>query len=269
MNLVEECSVVAVGNGATTIWPLGAPPFLAYLKDHLDVRVVTTATGAVQVIGTGSYDLILDITGAAESIRYPTVASGDPALPGTKKIIITRVIPYKQELDLSNGINLLSLEDQLDKLSMQVQQLKEKLNRVPTVPLGEVQSELAPSILRGLKVLTTDAAGNIVATLSIGGVGGTGPAGPPGAGVILTSGLGGTADAVTAIGNPPVTVYADFLVLIRPLLANTGPMTLNLGPSAIPWTRPDGSAFAADEISPDQDYLLRCAVTSFRTIVPF
>lgn len=275
MNLVQECSVIAVGNGATTIWPLGAPPYLAYSKDHLDVRVVTTASGAVQVIGAGSYDLILDVLGAAESIRYPTVASGDPALPGTKKIIVTRVEPYKQETDLSSGINLATLENQLDELAMQIQQLKEKLNRVPMFPLGELQPELVPSVSRLLKIVTTDALGRFVFTRNEtelddleGDPGPPGPGGPPGVGVILTSGVAGV-DNVTATGSPVVTAYGDALVLIRPADFNVGPMTLDLGPGPLAWTKPDGTAMEGGETSPNQDLLLRCAVTSFRTIAPF
>jgi len=159
-NLIEAATVVAFGNGATTVWPF---TFYVASAADLDVRTVLIATGVATPLTGGQYSSVLNGE-AGGSITYPL--SGSP-LASTHKIIITRIKSYKQELDLASGINLVALENQLDYLSMQIQQLQEMSNRAIRVPLGDVQPELGNAVGRANKIVTTNAQGKVEAVLAM------------------------------------------------------------------------------------------------------
>lgn len=264
MNLDQSCTITALGNGAATVWPF---TFFVALAVDLDVRLVEIATGIVTVLNSGQYTLVL-IGQVGGTVTYPI--SGPP-LASTHKIIITRVRPYKQELDLTSGINLLSLEDQLDFLSMQIQQLKEKFNRVLLFPLGEVQPESVPSVTRALKLLSADAAGNLefLRNVSDLDIGVPGPPGADGTGIILLSAVAGT-NTVTATGTPTVTAYAPSVYQVIFANAPTGAVTLNVdgvGPLAL--LNPDGTALASGAYAAGVPYILICNGSDFRFLATF
>lgn len=79
-------------------------------------------------------------------------------------------------------------------------------------------------------------------------------------------------DVIVADTFPNITAYfGNQLFLIRPFAANTGAVTLNLGPGALPWRTPSGAEFAAAALSPSLEYLIKLneAATEFRTVSPF
>lgn len=99
------------------------------------------------------------------------------------------------------------------------------------------------------------------------------------AGTPVNTGAGGVIEAINITGTnaivadttPEISAYfANQLFLVRPFAANTGAVTLNLGPGALPWHKPGGADFANGDLSPNIEYLIKMAsdLTEFRTIAP-
>lgn len=122
---VETNKVVYTGNGVTTVFPFSFP-----IEDpaHLLVYEYIIATRAVSLISSANYS-VSGIPGTGSVTYNP---AGVP-VPATKKLVLYRLVPYTQALDLLNqgGFYPDSIEDQLDLLAMQIQQLKEQIARAP------------------------------------------------------------------------------------------------------------------------------------------
>lgn len=95
--------------------------------------------------------------------------------------------------------------------------------------------------------------------------------GGSGTGIYQTSNVAGV-DAMTCEVAPDIDGYvANRLYLVRPAYQNTGPVTLDIagGDGAQPWVKPDTSDFAAGELSPNLEYLVKDnGLGSFVTIAP-
>lgn len=131
MTVETSVNVVSyVGNGVTTVFPY---TFTVLDADHMQVYEQVIATGALTLISSANY-LVSGIPGTGNVTYNP---SGIP-VPSTKRVVIYRVVPYTQELDIENqgGFFANTLEDQLDLTTMQIQQLKEILDRALVRPLG-------------------------------------------------------------------------------------------------------------------------------------
>lgn len=89
-------------------------------------------------------------------------------------------------------------------------------------------------------------------------------------GVLQGDSVTGTNDIVADTFPNISAYYANLLVLVRPANANTGAVTLDLGPGVKPWNKPSGAAHAAGDLSPSIEYLVKLddAMTEFRTITP-
>lgn len=125
----------ATGNGVTTVF---AYQFRVLSASHILAAVNGVQTG-VSVSGVGS-------------ANGGNVTFASPPASGSA-IVISRNVPYDRETDYQNNGDLLSdtLDDDLDRVVMQVQQLLEKLGRAPLLPLG--------SGLAGTLAMPTPAAG--------------------------------------------------------------------------------------------------------------
>jgi hypothetical protein len=117
-----------LGTGSQTAWPFTFKVFA-----EADVAVsVTDAAGAVTVLTLGTdYTVTLNSnqdTSPGGTINYPVSGA---ALPVGSAIAIIGDLDYDQALDLPSGGNFspTALENQLDRATMQIQQLKELSDR--------------------------------------------------------------------------------------------------------------------------------------------
>lgn len=184
--------VVYLGNGAATSF---AVPFKVLDEDHLVVERRVEATGEIEYtyIGTEySYSGIGNDSG--------TLTLDGAALSSTYELVIERIVPYTQDLDIVNagGFYPETVEQQLDLTTMQVQQiaaqtdgLEERALRVPegeTVPLMPPLADLVG------KFLSFDAERNLI------GASGTGNDVALRTDLAASTGGGLVATILTAIG---------------------------------------------------------------------
>lgn len=107
----------ATGNGVTTNF---AFTFRLLLATDLDVYVLE----ALKVLDT-DYTVAIDSDGVGGSVTFSV------APPDGQQVLIHRFVDYTQESELPNedDFQQITLENALDKLTMEVQQLQEQLNR--------------------------------------------------------------------------------------------------------------------------------------------
>jgi uncharacterized protein YfkK (UPF0435 family) len=113
------------GNGLTVDWPFTFP---IATTDGSDILIyLTNPTTGYSTLLTSNYSV--NVPGL--SVKYPTVASGLPALPATWKITLIRTEDIVQLMNLLNqgAFNAENLETAFDKLTMICQQLNEKMDR--------------------------------------------------------------------------------------------------------------------------------------------
>lgn len=116
----EIASALHTGNGVATNFPHS---FKVLSADHIRVTRIVIATGAGTVVASSDYTLN-GVGADSGSIDY--LYLGSP-LPATHQLLVERIVPYTQELTVSNGSAYLpeTLEAQLDLMVMQIQQLKQ------------------------------------------------------------------------------------------------------------------------------------------------
>lgn len=140
------------GNGVTTTFPY---TFLIPDADSVEVTLLEIATN---VEGDPLDPSLYTISGTGDpaggEVEYPLVGS---PLAATHKINIRRVVAYEQGLSLTaqSGYDPEALEDQLDKIVMQVQQLAEETSRGITIPPGS--STTADDLIMTLLAAESDA----------------------------------------------------------------------------------------------------------------
>lgn len=125
------------GNGTTTQF---AFTFRVFEQD--DVKVILTDAAGVETVLVLNSDYYVTLNDEQETnnggyITYPR-PDADPLpanLPSTKKITILGAIEYTQEVDITNGGGFYPevIESALDKMTMQIQQIKEVTDRSITV----------------------------------------------------------------------------------------------------------------------------------------
>lgn len=114
----SNSQVVYTGNGLTTNFPF---TFIVP-TDSMQVSLYNTVTFTEDVLDPSVYTVNGYDAPAGGSVDYPLVGS---PIAATLKLIITRVVPAVQELDLTGQSNWQpeNLEEQLDLIVMMVQQL--------------------------------------------------------------------------------------------------------------------------------------------------
>lgn len=141
------------GNGVTTSFPFTFKVFAA-----ADVQVVKAVSGVETTLVLNS-DYTVTLNGDQDAnpggtITFPISGS---ALSSGQSLTFTGDIDYDQPLDLPSGGNFspIALENQLDRTTMQLQQLKEELNRALTLPVSSTASTSLP-LPSALKVIGWD-----------------------------------------------------------------------------------------------------------------
>lgn len=147
-------SIVYRGNGATTAF---AVPFKVLDEDHLVVTSRDYTTGELVDTYVGT-----DYTYSGVGDDAGTLTLDGAALDDDYELIIQRIVPYTQDLDIVNagGFYPETVEEQLDLIVMAVQQIAELSARAITVPVGETPTELSNAAERAGLFLAFDAEGD-------------------------------------------------------------------------------------------------------------
>lgn len=116
-------------NGTTTEWNLG----FTYDDTVSNVHIYIVDANDNETEVTNNYSISNGV------LTYPTTASGLAPLAEGNKLVIVRDTPRTQDIELtSNGkLNGKVLEGGYDKLTLQVQELTEQVNRAVKIPVTE------------------------------------------------------------------------------------------------------------------------------------
>ena len=115
----EVSSQTFTGNASATNFPWSNMKVLD--ADHIKVYTVVIATGAATLLSSSDYTLN-GVGTVSGSIDYPLVGS---PLAATHQLLVERIVPYTQEMDISNQGAFLPevIEAQLDLMVMQIQRV--------------------------------------------------------------------------------------------------------------------------------------------------
>jgi hypothetical protein len=117
-----------LGTGAQTSWPF---TFKVFAASDIAVTIADSLGVETALVLGSDYSVTLNSnqeTSPGGTVTYPISGS---ALPIGSRLTIFGNLPYDQPLDLPSGGNFspLALENQLDRLTMQIQQLREQVGR--------------------------------------------------------------------------------------------------------------------------------------------
>jgi parallel beta-helix repeat protein len=156
-----------LGTGAQTSWPFTFKVFAASdiavtIADNLGVETALVLNADYSVTLNSNQD-----TSPGGTVTYPLSGS---ALPTGSRLTIIGNLPYDQPLDLPSGGNFspLALENQLDRLTMQIQQLRENVGRALQLPVttdGTLSVQLPPPAPNEL--IGWDSGGNNLANIPL------------------------------------------------------------------------------------------------------
>lgn len=132
---------VALGNGATTVWPF---TFLIPAQNELVLTLVDAVTGNPTVISPVNYTVTGLNNANGGTVTYPL--SGPP-LTAASYIVISRSMPLKQETNLLNqsAVYPQAIESALDYLTMVTQQLQDQINRAIVFSIADTISVTLPT----------------------------------------------------------------------------------------------------------------------------
>lgn len=153
--LTSTNSVVYRGNGSATQF---AVPFKVLDEDHLRVRRRVYTTGVMEYTYVGT-----DYSYTGLGAESGTLTLAGTALSDTYELVIERIVPYTQNLDIVNagGFYPETVEEQLDLMTMGIQQIAELAERGIVVPIGETGVELPAAEDRAGGFLGFDAEGDV------------------------------------------------------------------------------------------------------------
>lgn len=133
-----------LGTGAQTSWPF---TFKVFAATDIAVTIANSVGLETQLTYGVDYTVTLNAnqeTSPGGTVTYPI--SGSP-LPVGSQLVIVGNLPYDQPLDLPSGGNFspLAIENELDRLTMQIQQLRENLSRALQVRVTSGANVTLPS----------------------------------------------------------------------------------------------------------------------------
>ena len=133
-----------LGTGAQTAWPF---TFKVFAASDIAVTIADSLGIETALVLDTDYSVTLNAnqeTSPGGTVTYPI--SGTPLAVGSKLSIVGD-LDYDQPLDLPSGGNFspLALENQLDRMTMQLQQLEERLSRALLVPITSSASSTLPN----------------------------------------------------------------------------------------------------------------------------
>lgn len=156
------------GNGVAIAFPFA---FKVFSATDLSVILNTVATGVQQTLvlnaATG-YTVALNADQNANPGGTVTYNPSGVPMPATQTLTIGSVVPKTQTTHLINGGAFLpaNIEDMVDRVTIEAQQLEEKLSRSIKFPIVDVAlaSELPTAALRANKWFSFDSAGQPAVT---------------------------------------------------------------------------------------------------------
>jgi hypothetical protein len=126
------------GNDVTTTFD-----YAFYVEDDTELRVTVTDANDVETLLTKDVDYTMTNSGdeTGGTVTYPI--SGSPLATG-ERITLLREVAYTQTADIQNqgGFYPETIESALDRLEMQIQQVKEQLGRALQLGVGTALSDL-------------------------------------------------------------------------------------------------------------------------------
>lgn len=127
---------IYAGNGVTRVWPY---TFLLYDASHLQVWVKRGDEESV-LLERGYV-----LNEQEKTVTYPPEGTGEAPLSAEDQIIIMRVVPVLQLLDLLNQGEFFAedIEKQFDLIVMMIQQITETLRRAVVGPVDQNDSGVA------------------------------------------------------------------------------------------------------------------------------
>lgn len=165
----------ANGNGVTTVFYF---TYALLLPEDMEVYINQT------LISSSLYTVFINTNGLGGSVTF-----GTPPSAGVNNVLLYRFVDYLQVTHFPNesDFNQVSLEDSVDKLTMECQQLEEGLSRSfqwdltdPNIPNLELPP-YAPCEVIGWDCTTRKLANFSLPTVTTGPTGATGPVGATGA----------------------------------------------------------------------------------------
>ena len=201
-----------LGNGVMTSFPFAFKVFAP-----TDVKVVVANSAGVETTLVLASDYTVTLNANQETspggvIKYPI--SGGP-LPSGSTLVIVGDLDYDQPLDLPSGGNFspLALENQLDRTTMQIQQLAEQMDRTVKLPVTANASTQLPAP-EADKFLAWNSTGTALvnADAPSGGNGGgiTGGANVGGGVPVFDSKTGTTLNFRSLIAGPGISLTSSF-----------------------------------------------------------
>jgi hypothetical protein len=124
-----------LGTGAQTAWPF---TFKVFAATDIAVTIADSLGVETALVYGVDFNVTLNAnqeTSPGGTVTYPISGA---ALPVGKRLVIIGNLPYDQPLDLPSGGNFspLALENQLDRMVMQIQQLRENVGRALQVSVS-------------------------------------------------------------------------------------------------------------------------------------
>ncbi|MFZ9370257.1 MAG: tail fiber domain-containing protein [Limnohabitans sp.] len=132
-----------LGTGVQTTWPF---TFKVFAETDIAVTIADSLGVETALVYGADYSVSLNAnqeTSPGGTVTYPI--SGAP-LPVGSRLVIIGDLDYDQPLDLPSGGNFspLALENQLDRMAMQIQQLREQVQRALQVSVTTSADVMLP-----------------------------------------------------------------------------------------------------------------------------
>lgn len=158
-----------LGNGVTNLFPFTFKVFLA--SDLQVIKTLSTGVDLSPLTLNSDYSVALNSDQNANpggTITYPLSGA---LLQTAEKLTATGVLGALQATHITNGGNFFAnnIEDQMDYLTILVQQLVEQMSRVALASSSDVGPVLSigTAVQRALKYITFDASGNLSLATSL------------------------------------------------------------------------------------------------------
>ena len=199
---ISSSSNKALFNGSGTTGPF---PFTFKVFEEADLEVIETDTDDVETTLTLTTDYTVSLNGDQNNNpggSVTTVATVDSGY----KLTVVRVVESLQETDITNGGGFYPevVENALDRLTMLVQQVDEKVERAVTVPIS---SELTPTDY--LTLLETEADAAAASAVAAGGSATAADASADAAAISEANAAASEANLAAAIGTTVQAYDAD------------------------------------------------------------
>ena len=145
---VKKPSVVYQCDGVNKKWIW---PYDFYMIE--DIALIMVDADGTESVQTGN----IDYDKENKTLTYP--ADGDP-LDNTHKIILERRTPIKQDTDLPDEYPFQNIEHMTDKVTLNLQEMQEKMNRALLIRVGS--DEDATTVARKIVDTSTKAANDAI-----------------------------------------------------------------------------------------------------------